>query len=60
MTDEERIELLETLHRKSGYTGRCVMRMSINGRGWRLHKTLDGGSGTVREAIDKFFVDEGE
>lgn len=59
MTDTERIDFLEALNAKAEYTGRCALRKSTTGRGWRLHEiggfdvpceTFD----TVREAIDYY------
>ena len=58
MNDEERIDFLETLNSKAEYTGKCLLRLSTTGRGWRLHET-ENGFDTVREAIDSF-IEEGE
>ena len=55
VSDKELLDFLEKLHKQSKYTGRCILRMSETGRGWRLHETDGGGaSDTVREAILKF------
>ena len=53
-TDTDLIEFLERYNNRKLYTGKCVFRLSVNGRGWRLHETLArGASNTVREAIIK-------
>ncbi len=55
MTDTEMIDFLEELNKREVYTGRCVLRHSTTGRGWRLHETNgDDASLSVREAIEKF------
>lgn len=57
MTDTELLNVLQKLNDEAGYTGRCVLRRSITGRGWRLHETSDGEVGTsvsVRQAIELF------
>ena len=60
MTDRELIDVLQKLNDETAYTGRCVLRRSDTGRGWRLHETSDSEFGTppksVRQAI-KLFVD---
>ena len=54
-TDTELLDFLEELNREKNYTGRCILRMSGTGRGWRLHETtLEDASETVRDAILKF------
>ena len=66
--DCELIEFLEQLNERKLYTGRCILRMSITERGWRLHESSeDEAVRTVREAIrdfmklsDKFSVGEEE
>jgi len=57
-TDTDLIEFLEELNNSRSYTGKCILRRSTTGRGWRLHET-DGGFDTVREAIQAYY-DEGE
>lgn len=53
--DTELLDFLEELNKHKRYTGKCILRMSETGRGWRLHETdLEGASDTVREAIQKF------
>jgi len=53
MTDKERLDFLDSL--SGEYTGKIILRMSIHGRGWRLHETSrDVSFPTVREAIDDF------
>lgn len=57
MTDKERIDYLEKIHTKSGFTGQCTLRRSTTGRGWRLHESDPNyweGCTTVRQAIDVF------
>jgi hypothetical protein len=57
MTDTERIDLLEALNNEALYTGKCILRLSSTGRGWRLHETeKTDGYPTVREAIDNFDI----
>lgn len=60
MTDTEMLDVLQKLNDEANYTGRCVLRRSTTGRGWRLHETSDDEFGTppksVRQAI-KLFVD---
>lgn len=54
-SDKERLDFLQSLLDKKEYTGKAVLRISINGRGWRLHETsLDYAVTDVREAIDNF------
>lgn len=49
--DRHRVDYLEVLN--GSYTGRVLLRMSSNGRGFRLHETSrDGAYKTTREAID--------
>ena len=51
-TDKELLDFLQELNDKQDYTGKCVLRGSITGRGWRLHETsLDNAKKDVREAI---------
>lgn len=63
MTDTELLNALQKLNDESSYTGRCVLRRSATGRGWRLHETSDHEFGvppkSVRQAI-KLFVDREE
>ncbi len=60
MTDSDRIDFLDKLNKKAQYTGRCILRMSTTGRGWRLHETSDeNASPDVRTAIDKFMMEGG-
>jgi hypothetical protein len=55
MTDKERLDFLQKLTDEVRFTGRVILRMSWNGRGWRLHETEIAGATTdVREAIDQF------
>ena len=55
MTDIEVIDFLENMLKEKYYTGKCILRESRTGRGWRLHETSEeGASDTVREAIEKF------
>lgn len=49
--DEKRLDFLQSLlHRK-----KCILRMSDNDRGFRLHQTMrEGGEYSVRLAIDNY------
>lgn len=64
-TDEQMIEWLELQNRKCSYTGKCIFRWSITGRGWRLYETdhapLVGGGpfSTVREALEHAMREDG-
>jgi len=52
-TDKERLDFLQRLNDRAAFTGRCVLRESPNGRGWRLHETsLENAYQSVRDAID--------
>jgi hypothetical protein len=58
-TDTELLDFLQSLNDKKEYTGKCVLRMSATGRGWRLHETgrddvVDDGFFNVRQAIESF------
>lgn len=54
-TDEELLDFLEKLNRKKKYTGKCILRFSVTGRGWRLHETSSSDAVTsVRQAISNF------
>jgi len=59
--DTERLDFLQSLNDKEIYTGKCELRMSTTGRGWRLHET-ETFSGKacrlVRTAIDNFMKGE--
>lgn len=60
-SDTELLDFLEKLNTQKHYTGKCILRMSITGRGWRLHETSkNGSSNTVREAIEKFKISKGD
>jgi hypothetical protein len=51
-TDTQLLDFLQKQNDKSFYTGRCAMRWSDNGRGWRLHETSRAdATESVREAI---------
>lgn len=59
LKDAERLSWLQTQLDKKSYTGKCVFRWSVTGRGWRLHEVSDlielGGYkavDSVRKAID--------
>jgi len=57
MTDKERLDYLQQLNDRNNYTGKCVLRESATGRGWRLHETSTDQYETfnnVRDAIDNF------
>lgn len=54
-SDEALLDFLEQLNDKAEFTGKCILRMSENGRGWRLHESYgDGTSISVRNAINEF------
>ena len=56
-TDTQRLNFLQELTERNDYTGRVKLRMSIMGRGWRLHETSQiGGDPSVRDAIDNFMA----
>ena len=51
-TDTELLDFLQELTDKNEHTGRVICRLSISGRGWRLHETSRlGAVSDVREAI---------
>lgn len=55
MTDTEILNALQKLNNDKRYTGKCILRMSSNGRGWRLHETSRPfGRRNVRNAIEDF------
>lgn len=54
-TDTELLDFLERLNREKRYTGKCILRLSTTGRGWRLHETSEEAAvSSVREAISRF------
>ena len=51
--DSRRLDYLQSLNERPGYTNRVILRNSTTGRGWRLHETeLPDAVESVREAID--------
>ncbi len=58
MTDTELLDVLQKLNDKAEYTGLCILRISMTGRGWRLHETSEeefvSPKKSVREAIEDF------
>lgn len=54
--DVRRLNFLQDLTDEARYSGMVVLRMSEEGRGWRLHETRSYPDATddVREAIDNF------
>lgn len=55
MTDTELLNALQRLNDEQNYTGKCILRMSSNGRGWRLHETSKStAQKDVRQAILDF------
>ena len=55
ITDTELLDFLQVLNNEAKYTGRCILRLSYHGRGWRLHETSEGNAyWSVREAIYQF------
>ena len=56
-TDKERLDFLQELTDKKIYTGKIILRNSVNGRGWRLHETSRiSAISSVRTAIDEFMA----
>lgn len=54
-TDKEMLDFLQALTDKAKYTGKCILRDSTIGRGWRLHETgWEGCTPSVREAISNY------
>ena len=54
-TDTELLDFLQKLNDRHNFTGMCILRESVTGRGWRLHETiLSGRKYNVREAIIKY------
>jgi len=57
-TDTELLDALQVLNDRQHYTGKCILRESMTGRGWRFHETgLPEGFEDIREAI-LTFIDE--
>lgn len=57
-TDEQLIDFLQERNDDAIYSGKCILRFSLHGRGWRLHETtLEGAYASVREAIE-YVMDE--
>ena len=55
MTDTELLDALQKLNDNKAYTGKCILRLSEGGRGWRLHETTRPfGRHNVRNAIEEF------
>ena len=55
MTDSELLDALQKLNDDKRYTGKCILRLSSDGRGWRLHETSQPfGRRNVRNAIEEF------
>ena len=55
MTDTELLDALQKLNDDKKYTGKCILRISEDGRGWRLHETsMTGAQKNVRKAIENF------
>ncbi len=57
MTDTELLDALQSLNDRSDYTGKCILRMSTTGRGWRLHETSDEDFGPPRKCVREAIVD---
>ena len=54
-TDTELLDYLQSLNDNALYTGKCSLRDSSNGRGWRMHETtLDDAVIDVRQAIENY------
>ncbi len=55
MTDTELLDALQQLNDESRYTGKCILRWSGYGRGWRLHETSQPkAQQDVRKVIEDF------
>ena len=53
-TDTERLDLLQAM--TQGYGNGWILRLSLGGRGWRLHETSrPEAKQDIREAIDEGF-----
>lgn len=51
-TDKELLDFLQKQNDKSRSGGKCLFRISVVGRGWRLHETSrEGAIKSVRRAI---------
>lgn len=51
-TDKKLLDFLQKKNNERAYSGLCILRDSINKRGWRLHETKKiGAKRSVREAI---------
>jgi len=58
-TDKQRLDWLQKQLEKKQYTGKCILRGSTTGRGFRLHETsLEGAVDDVRTAIDQAMDDQ--
>ncbi|MFW6184038.1 MAG: hypothetical protein ACOC8X_09595 [Chloroflexota bacterium] len=56
-SDTERLDYLQRLLDEGTYSGRAVLRMSTEGRGFRLHETYRPDAvPDVRLAIDRFIA----
>lgn len=58
ITDTDRINFLQKILVDEGsYTGKCILRQSYTGRGYRLHETThEGASESVRHEIDRLIT----
>lgn len=57
-TDTQLLDFLQKKNDERAYTGKCLFRISAEGRGWRLHETRKKGArrsvrGAIASAIDK-------
>ena len=51
-TDTEILDFLQELNDNKYYTGKCILRMSDTGRGWRLHESEhEDSTKSVRQTI---------
>lgn len=54
-TDTELLDFLQMLTDRAEYSGKCIMRLSLSGRGWRLHESnWELAQPSVRDAIEQF------
>ncbi len=60
-TDTELLDWMQEQLDLADYTGRCIFRWSMTGRGWRLHETSHYGAvSSVRGAIEAAMIREKE
>lgn len=62
ISDTDRIDFLQKIMVDKGtYTKKCILRKSVNGRGFRLHESSwNGSSSNVRNQIDNWINKQNE